>query len=672
VTDAPQEADRARSGAWLPFAGDLGLALVPAALTAYIGLRNGGFFPGTAALAAAEVALVIALVLGVARRPWGGISVPLIVAVAALGGLAAWTLASSDWSGSTARATIEYSRVLLYVLVLVLFGLLSFSVRRIRWMLYGLATVAVALCAVALVARTMPEVIYFEGLGEEERLGYPLNYWNALGMLAGVGIIFCGHLACSIRDSRIARVLGAAAIPLLTATLYYTFSRGASWATAGAVVVYVVVARPRALVSGAVATVPPVFALLLTLNPANAVTDRRWLPEAFSAGHEAATAIVIAVAATAAIRTIMLPYDGWAANVRLPERARRPVLAGATIALLAVVLAGAAAFDVPEVVSAKYAEFNSEDDNLTGGGGSRLLSARNNGRQEHWDVSMAAYRRDPGHGSGAGMYSVDWARDRSNNVSVLDGHSFYVELLGELGWPGLVLAAVALLTLLGGFAFRARGPDRALFAALLAAGLAWAAQASVDWIWEMPAVTLWLFAFGGAVLARRSRTDESPPSWTIGLRVVGVALCVAIMMLPMRVSVSQARIDSGLDAMDDGDCRVARAEARKALDVMSERAMPYQMIAYCDMGQNQDRHAVRSLRQAIDRDPYSWELHLSHAVARARAGQNPQRAIQSALKLNPRDQLINRVADRLSGRTPRAWRRGGGLANITPPAPPGP
>src|SRR5215212_5943480 len=114
----------ARTSRWPATAGDVALALLPAALTVYLSLRDGGFFPGSAAWAAAEVALCIAVFLVIASRPWGGLSIPLAVAIAAIGGLAAWTLISSDWSGSAVRSIIEYTRVLLYALTLILFGLL--------------------------------------------------------------------------------------------------------------------------------------------------------------------------------------------------------------------------------------------------------------------------------------------------------------------------------------------------------------------------------------------------------------------------------------------------------------------------------------------------------------------------------------------------------------------
>jgi hypothetical protein len=671
MSEPSPAANPSRSADSWSVAGDALLALLPAALTLYLSLRDGGFFPGTAALAAAEIALAIAVVLVVARRPWSGLGIPLIVAVAAIGGLAAWTLASSDWSGAPVRAMLEYTRVLLYAVTLVLFGLLPFSRRRVRWMLYALATAVVVVCGVALVARTLPDVIFEEGLIDGGRLGYPLNYWNALAFIAGLGIVLCGHLTCSLQGRAFVRVLGAAAVPLLAATLYYTLSRGGTWAAAGAVAVYLLVGRPRAMLSGVLATAPPVAALLLTLDPSNALTDPVWgTPASVAAGHDAALAIALSVAAAAGLRTVLLPLDGWVRSVSLPARARRPAMVGATVAFVCVTLAGAAAFDVPDAVSAKYAEFNSAESAPGSVGSERLLSASDNGRKAHWDVAIAAFRRDPFHGSGAGMYSSDWAREREHSGSVQDAHSLYTELLGELGWPGLAMGALALLLVLGGFAFRARGRDRALFAALLAAGLAWAAQASVDWLWEMPAVTLWLFAFGGAALARKARSGPKPPSWTIGVRAAGVALCLALMLLPTRVAVSQAHLDSGLDAVQEGKCDRARDEARSALSALAERASPYHVIAFCDFQQERPRQAVRAMVEAVERDPSNWKLNYGLAVSRAAAGLDPRRPMRLALRLNPGEKLLREAAEEFRAATRGRWRHAGAKLALPAPGPP--
>lgn len=645
-------------------------ALAPAALTLYLAFQSGGFFPGATSLAAVEVAIAGALWLALARRPFEGLSVPLLVAAVALGGLAAWTLLSSSWSDSVARALPEYSRALLYALTLVLFGLLPFDARRIRWMVYGLAAAIVAICAAALTARLLPHAIFDPTLVHEHRLGYPLTYWNALGILSCVGVVLCAHLACGTRDSRVTRVLGAAAMPLLGLTLFYTLSRGGTWAAVGALVVYAVVGRPRALLSGAIATIPTTLIVLAVASPVGSVADG-YPAATVSAGKHVALALAACMLGAALLRAGLLPLDSWLLRARLPDRARRPVLAGAAALALALVLAAGTAANAPEVVGTKYHEFTDRANTSPGAGESRLLSARLDGRFDLWHVALDSYRENRFHGTGAGTYAEIWNRDRPNAAQVLNAHSLYLEVLGELGLVGLVLLVIAVASILGAFAYRARGPDRALFAALLAAGLAWAIHAGVDWDWQMPAVTLWFFALGGAALARSQRRHggHGRDIRNAIIRVGGVVACLGLAILPARVALSQAQLNSAIGAMDAGNCRQARDDAHSSLSAVSQRPAPYTVIAFCDMDEGHYSGAVAAMEQALRRDPGNWELHYGLAVARAGAGLDPRGAARTAARLNPHSAIAQSGPRHFRGRNPAAWRVAASSAVVIPPAP---
>ena len=84
-----------------------------------------------------------------------------------------------------------------------------------------------SVCAIALTTRLLPNVWPIGANLANDRLSYPITYWNALGLLASLGIVFCLHMATRARGPRLTRVLGAAAVPLLATTVYFTFSRGA-------------------------------------------------------------------------------------------------------------------------------------------------------------------------------------------------------------------------------------------------------------------------------------------------------------------------------------------------------------------------------------------------------------------------------------------------------------
>lgn len=643
------------------------VAVAPGVLTAFLSFRSGGFFPGIGGLVAVQLALLLAWRIAVSRRPFEGVSPALCLAAAALGLFAAWTLVSSGWSHSDWRATREFSLVVLYLLALLLFGTIARTVTGLRWMVYGLAAAFVGVCVAALAARLFPGLGLFESPVHPERLSYPLTYWNALGLLAGLGVLLCGHLAASEREPAVARVLGAAALPLLVATLYYTFSRGATWTTAAAVLIYLVVGRPRAVLGAGLAVLPAVVVAFMAVNPASALTDDPSSAAAVDAGRQIALILVACAVGAGVVRALLLGLDRRVARISLPAGSRRIALGAA--AVVCVALAVVVAPDTDRLVHDKLDEFNSEATVADAGAG-RLLQFSSNGRVGHWEVAIDSYRRDHLTGHGAGTYALDWDRDRKGTLDVENAHSLYLEVLGELGVPGLLMLALCLLSILAAFALRARGPDRALSAVLLAAGTAWAVHAGVDWDWEMPAVTLWLFALGGAALARAPRTADAagPPRRGAPLvRVLGVAACLALAIVPVRLALSDARLDDALRALRDGDCTAAIAAAGRSHDVLDSRAEPFQVIAFCERALGRPRPALSAMQAGLQRDPDNWELQYGVAVTRAAAGLDPRAAARRAVRLNPRGDIALQGAALFSGADARRWRTASQTAALTLP-----
>jgi O-antigen ligase len=102
---------------------------------------------------------------------------------------------------------------------------------------------------------------------------------------------------------------------------------------------------------------------------------------------------------------------------------------------------------------------------------------------------------------------VRWLQKRKFSEAVLDAHSLYLETAAELGLPGLA----ALAALFAGLALAARRAlrrDAALAAGLIAGVVAWAGQSAVDWLWEMPAVTLIALVLAGALVAAAEATGQ--------------------------------------------------------------------------------------------------------------------------------------------------------------------
>ena len=648
------------------------LVLLPGALVVYLSFNAGGFFPGTTASVALVLLLIVAARAVFAERPFAGFSPALGVAVGALALYALWTLLSGTWSDAPGRALVEFDRVLLYLTALLLFGSVPRSSSRMRWMVRALALGIVAVCTAGLITRVLPDVWPISPNIANHRLSYPVTYWNALGILASLGGILCFHLASSRSEPRAARVLGAAALPPLATTLLFTFSRGAIAAGVIGLLAYMAVGRPRALVSGLLATAP------LTAIAVNGAYDAKLLatltpttPAAVEQGHGVALTVGLCTLGALVIRLGLLPLDARVARIRLPAQRRRQVLASAWGLAITVALVVFVAADVPGFMGRQYDRFvhvRAPTAAATGDLRARLTDPSSNGRIDHWRVAVEAYERSKTKGQGAGTYELLWLRGRPLALRmgiVLDGHSLYVETLGELGFVGLFLLALAVGTVLLGLLRRARGPNRTVCAGVFAAGLAWAIHAGVDWDWEMPATSLWLFALGGALLAAHDRDRGEAAPLTLRTRGLTAAAALAVALVPALVGISQARLDEGVAAFNRGDCAKAIPAAASAGSAVGARAEPHEILGYCYAAQGLGQKALDAMRAAVSRDPDNWETHYGLAVVRAAGGIDPRPSLDVAMRLNRFSPLARDAARLFATDLPQEWKRRAGAARLS-------
>src|SRR5439155_4791696 len=156
-----------------------------------------------------------------------------------------WNLASAAWSSSAEDAFAEFDRTALYLGIYVLTVVAADRRRLARWV-DGLALAITAIALVALVSRLFPGSFPNRGLpaflpNAADRLSFPLDYWNGLGIL--VAIAFPLLLASALAADRRRRALAIGVVPALGAAVYLTSSRGAVVALIGCVVV-LVLAQP--------------------------------------------------------------------------------------------------------------------------------------------------------------------------------------------------------------------------------------------------------------------------------------------------------------------------------------------------------------------------------------------------------------------------------------------
>ena len=161
-----------------------------------------------------------------------------------------------------------------------------------------------------------------------------------------------------------------------------------------------------------------------------------------------------------------------------------------------------------------------------------------------------------------------------------------------------------------------------MWAALFVGALMWAVHAGVDWDWQMPAATAWVFAAGGLALAapveRPARKTRPWARFAIGLG------CLVLVITPVAVWRSQTQIVKAVHDFERGNCIGAERAALASSAALISRWDPFEVISYCETGAREYSLALRSIAAAEHRDPDNWELRYSEALIRAIAGRDPR------------------------------------------------
>ena len=634
-----------------------GLVLLAPAAVIYLSFKAGGYFPSAPGVVA--IVLVQALVLRtlLAERPFEGYSRALALPLGALTLLAAWALASALWAHATARVLDAYDRMLLYVLALALFGALRYTRVRMSWLMRALLAGMGAVCLIGLVSRVLPHTWPTTSNFFADRLNYPLTYWNAEGMVAMMALILGFHLTADPKEHWSVRALSAMLLPALGATLLLTFSRGSLGVAAVGLVAYCLLTRLHTLPTALLATVPATAVAMKSAWDATALaSEKATAPLAISQGHHVAVVVGLCMLAAGVLRLALVPVDRLIARlgtVKHPPRQRVRVGIGLGVAALAAILA--LALGAGGAAHTEYSKFvNGTNEAKVTQTRERLSDPANNGRLPLWTAALDIYRAHKLKGSGAGTYQQYYPQVREHALYVTDTHSLYLQSLAELGIVGAALMALVVGGILVGLALRIRGPDRGIYAALFAVVLAWALHQTLDWDWQMPAVTLPVFILAGLALARPRDGKAGMRGLPAGRAVVALGwLLVAV--APLLISTSYARLQHAGRELQHGECPAAKREALSSLSLGAERPQAYAIVGVCDLQQGFAPAAVTAMAKTVAYEPQSWEDWYLLAIAQAAAGKNPLADARRAIALNPLEPLLHATYLRLRKGGPRQW-----------------
>ena len=617
-----------------PIRGRLAISLGAFLLVVLIANAHGGYFPtawGWSALALAWIA-GLALLLTSRATLGGRLELAFLTSLLLL---IAWTALSIAWSSDVEGSVLDVQRGLVY-LAAALAALLVVREVSVPHLLGGVLAGIVWVSLQALASRLFPPAAGpgTAGMLFQDRLYGPISYANGLGVFALMGALLALGFALHARSLH-ARAAAAAAMPILLTTAYFTFSRGAAAAMALGLLAAIAI-DPRRLTTlsvGVLVGLPSAAAVwLASRSPAlTSAIGRRSLVA--DEGRELALQLVplslcaaaIAVAAWAIQRRVGIP---------------RPVRRGFGVALSAVALVAVVGLIVDRggpvsIAERAYEGFNRDilptDPGDPNDLNRRLSSIGSTPRVNFWRVAWRQHEQHPWIGAGAGTYEQFWLRYRPDpGERARDGHSLYLETLGQLGWPGLVLV-VTMLLLPVAAAVRARGHP--LVAATTGAYVAYLAHTGVDWDWELPAITLVALLCAIALLAAGQGRSAPGPVLTGRGRAAGLAATVALALFSLIGLFANHALAESDRALDAGDPSGAQEAARSATRWAPWSAEAHHARARAAAGLGRGEQAREQLRTAARMNLYDWRIWFD--LGTVTSGRERRRAFAEAAALNP-------------------------------------
>ncbi len=593
-------------------------------------------------LAVAGAVLAVAVVLvGAPGRGWGGATLLLFAALAAL------TFASIAWSVKPDDSWLEANRTLSY---LAAFGAAMAMARLVpgRWpaVLGAVATAATVVCAYALLTKVFPATLDANDL--VGRLKAPFGYWNATGLMAALGLAPCIWAGARPARGRVLRTLSIPALAILLTVLVLSYSRGTLLAAIVACGCWFAITPMRlraALVLGLGAAGGA--ALTLSALAHHALThDNVSLPSRTAAGHTFGVVLVVAL--------VLLTLVGLAATIAvdrviLRARVRRRIGIALLVAVALVPVGGVAAMAASSrgltgEVSHVWSTLTSANGVVSESPG-RLVELSNS-RPRYWREGLKVGEHALLKGVGAAGFQTARSRYSTDLLSVGHAHSYVIETFADFGLIG-VLLSLGLLVAWGmatartlGFRRRlggGRAPAGDEFAApavaaaghaaervglitMLAVVLTFGIHSAIDWTWFFPGVAVpalfcagWLAARGPLSepvghLSAPKRLTAAPAAAGAVVAIGAIAIGAAwVIWQPLRSSNADA---SAVTALLGGDTRTALADAQTAVstDPVSADAL-WELsevhIAAGDLGAART-DLVRATSRQPD-NPETWE-----------------------------------------------------------------
>jgi hypothetical protein len=590
------------------------------------------------------------------------------LASGALIALAVWTAASISWADvSRHDAWVEAMRATGYAAAFILGGSLLAGARP--YARFATATGAgIALIGLGVTVRMWqsdaPLRAFVAG-----RLDSPIGYAPGMAGFCLLGMLLLLGVSCGAERSwaRTRRALDLAAASaalggagLCAALALLAQSRGTLLAIAVAAVVTLVALPQR---TGGLRRIGAIGVLLVAAHdrlgaPFSTQFALRQAPftpgadedalfaSAEEAAHAAASTTLLVALVLVAAGAALVPLSIWASERigGVEERLGRGLAMPISVALVALVAAllvlGAGRDGSPTSwIADQWEGCRHPPERVDDPGSSSSYFANTGtGRCDYYRVALTGAADHPLLGLGAGNFRGEYVRERHTAEEPRVTHSLPLQLLAELGIVGALLGATVLGgVLLAAWRFVRSGPGRdSTFAGAIGALGYWTAHASIDWLWQLPAIALPALALAGGLVA-----CVSPPQGRVRASVAapiaaGVLLGCIALVLPVTMADHELRRARDPQLAKE-DPSAALTAARDAQHYDPTWAEPAILEAVLLAARGDRSGAADAARRAVRLEPRSWSTqYRSSGLIGLDDTNEGRRAFQRARELNPR------------------------------------
>jgi hypothetical protein len=590
-------------------------------------VHNGGYDADTWYWGALVCLATLAGVLAARDAQAPGLSRPARVALATFTLYVLWSYLSITWARSPGDALDGSNRALLYLLIFALVALVPWTPEAALTALVAFA-VGVGLIAAVMLVR-LASAAGVEHLVIDGRLAAPTGYFNSTAALFTIDAVVSIALAARRELPSLARavLLTAATASLQLAVIVQ--SRGWLFTLPVIAVIATVVVRQRLRVAAA-ALLPIIGAAL----PIKLLLDVYQITPGASLNHAASRAGYASLAICAVILVVGWALAGWDARAErsLDGSTRRRL--GTALAVVTIGGACIGAFAATgghpfHFISRQWNGFSHVQTAASSTLGSHFGDV-GSGRYDFWRVSLDALKHHPIGGLGQDNFADYYVTERHTTQEPAWTHSLELRLLAHTGLVGFALFAAFIIAALvaAGRAVRGSAGElrRGVAAVALLPLMAWLVHGSVDWFWEMPALSGPALGFLGMSAALGSsdthvlrRRDSGRRVPVLAARVAGVAalvLATLVLGLPY-LSVREVSNASNLAISNPTG---ALRDLATAADLNPLSPVPGRLAGRIALSAGEYEVAEQRFSQAISREPGGWFAWFGDGLAASQLG----------------------------------------------------